>query len=77
MLAEPSRRSLLKLGVCATASQLFSQRAASALLLQSNWQVGTNTAIEGCGLIQTIDTLRELGFTTIEIHPMGVPGTTC
>jgi sugar phosphate isomerase/epimerase len=74
MLAEPSRRSLLKLGVCATAAQLFSHRAASALLLQkSNWRVGANTAIEGCGLIQAIDTLRDLGFTAIEIHPMGVP----
>ena len=53
MLDEPSRRSLLKLGVCATAAQLFSQRAASGFLLGSaaspNWQLGANTAIEGYG----------------------------
>ncbi len=77
MVAEPSRRSLLTLGVYATAGQLFSRRAAGELLLGSaashNWQLGANTAIAGYGLIQAIDTLRELGFTAIEIHPMGVP----
>jgi sugar phosphate isomerase/epimerase len=76
MLAEPSRRSLLKLGVCAAAG-LFSQGAAHGFLLGStasaNWKIGANTAIEGCGLIPAIHTLRELGFAAIEIHPMGVP----
>jgi len=77
MLAEPSRRSLLKLGVFATAGQLFSHRAPGELLLgkaaSHTWQLGANTAIEGYGLIQAIGTLRELGFSAIEIHPMGVP----
>ena len=77
MLAEPSRRSLLKLGVYATAGHIFSRSAAGELLLgkaaSHNWQLGANTAIQGYGLMQAIDTLRELGFTTIEIHPMGVP----
>jgi len=78
MLDELSRRSLLKLGVYATAGHVFSQRAAGNLLFgnvaSQTWQLGANTAIEGYGLIQAIDTLRELGFTAIEIHPMGVPG---
>src|SRR5262245_39043986 len=77
MLAEPSRRSLLKLGVNAAASQIFSRRVAHGFFLGSaggvNWRLGANTAIEGYGLIQAIDTLRELAFTAIEIHPMGVP----
>ncbi len=77
MLAEPSRRSLLKLGVCATAAQLFSHGAAHGFLLgraaSANWKIGANTAIEGYGLIPAIHTVRELGFTAIEIHPMGVP----
>src|SRR5262245_40104129 len=77
MLAEPSRRSLLKLGLYAAAGQIFSRTAAGELFLGSsvglNWQLGANTAIEGYGLIQAIETLRELGFTAIEIHPMGVP----
>ncbi len=51
--------------------------SAHGLLLGSaasqNWQLGANTAIEGYGLIPAIHTLRELGFTAIEIHPMGVP----
>jgi len=77
MLAEPSRRSLLKLGVYATAGHILSRRAAGKLLLgkatSHNWQLGANTAIQGYGLIQAIHTLRELGFSAIEIHPMGVP----
>ena len=77
MLAGPSRRSLLKLGVCATACQFFSRELAEGFLLGStasrNWQLGANTAIEGYGLIPAIHTVRELGFTAIEIHPMGVP----
>jgi sugar phosphate isomerase/epimerase len=77
MLAEPSRRSLLEFGVYATAGQILSRTAAAQLFLGSavglNWQLGANTAIEGYGLIQAIDTLRELGFSAIEIHPMGVP----
>ena len=77
MLAEPSRRSLLKLGVSATLGKLFPRTSAAGLFLGSaaslNWQLGANTAIEGFGLIQAIDTLHELGFTAIELHPMGVP----
>ena len=77
MLAERSRRSLLKLGVYATAGQILSSGATVELVLGSaasgNWRVGANTAIEGFGLIQAIRTLSELGFPAIEIHPMGVP----
>ncbi len=35
--------------------------------------VGANTAIAGFSLEQAISTLREVGFKSIEIHPMGVP----
>jgi sugar phosphate isomerase/epimerase len=77
MLAEPSRRSLLKLGVGATAGQIFCSGVADAFFLgrsaSRNWQLGANTAIEGYGLIPAIHTVREIGFTAIEIHPMGVP----
>ena len=38
--------------------------------------IGANTAITGYGLYEAIDLLRQLGFATIEIHPMGVPQAT-
>lgn len=38
--------------------------------------LGANTAISGYELFQAIDLIRELGFETIEIHPMGVPEAT-
>lgn len=38
--------------------------------------LGANTAITGYGLIQAIDLIRELGFPSVEIHPMGKPERT-
>ena len=38
--------------------------------------VGANTALSGYGLYEAIETLRELGFRTVELHPMGVPEPT-
>ena len=38
--------------------------------------IGANTAISGYGLFDAIALLRDLGFQTIEIHPMGVPEAT-
>ena len=77
MRAALSRRSLLKLAVFSTAGEILSRKAGGGLLFASaaspNWQLGANTAIEGYGLIQAIHLLGELGFTAIEIHPMGVP----
>ena len=38
--------------------------------------VGANTALSGYGLYEAIETLGELGFHTIELHPMGILGPT-
>jgi sugar phosphate isomerase/epimerase len=37
------------------------------------WELGANTAIDGYSLADAIRTVRELGFTAIEVHPMGEP----
>jgi hypothetical protein len=35
--------------------------------------IGANTAIDGYGLFDAIALIRNLGFPTIEIHPMACP----
>ncbi len=37
------------------------------------WMLGANTAIDGYGLLQAVNKIRELGFPAIEIHTMGEP----
>ncbi|MFN7920349.1 MAG: sugar phosphate isomerase/epimerase family protein [Bryobacteraceae bacterium] len=59
-----SRRAVLSLA----ASAAFAKRAP--------WTLGANTAIDGYDLFRAIETIRELGFRAIEIHPMGVPAAT-
>jgi sugar phosphate isomerase/epimerase len=41
---------------------------------QQSWLMGSNTAIEGFGLIEAIRAVKQLGFEAIEIQPMGVMG---
>src|SRR5262245_18221407 len=36
-----------------------------------SWILGANTAVTGYGLFEAIELIRELGFETIEIQPMG------
>ncbi|MSV30650.1 MAG: sugar phosphate isomerase/epimerase [Bryobacterales bacterium] len=58
-----NRRTLLQLPLAAAG------RAAGA----TPWMLGANTAIDGYGLLEAIQKIRELGFQAIEIHTMGDP----
>lgn len=62
-----TRRGLLKFAAFAATARFSEVMGAGR-----TWQLGSNTAIEGFGLIEAIRTVREIGFTAIEIHPMGV-----
>jgi hypothetical protein len=51
----------------------LSGAAATAWGAPSPWLLGANTAVQGYGLYQAIDLIRQLDFPVIENHPMGRP----
>ncbi len=57
--------SLASLGLAQGVSRLLGQTLDPAI-------VGSYTSIPGYGLDQAIELIRQLGFQTIEMHPMGV-----
>ncbi len=71
MAAVLTRRSILGLAPFAAAAGFSPPPAVKA-----PWLLGANTAIDGFGLIEAIQTVWDLGFPAIEIHPMGVPDPT-
>ena len=63
------RREFLKCGVLAVGTVLSEHAGLLAAL--DNAVIGTNV-IGGLGFYESIETLRKLGFRSVEIHPMGV-----
>ena len=57
--------SIAGFGLLAGASRLLGQAFDHAI-------IGSYTSIPGYGLVQAIELIRQLGFQTIEMHPMGV-----
>ena len=57
--------SIAGFGLLAGASRLLGQAFDHAI-------IGSYTSIPGYGLDQAIELIRQLGFQTIEMHPMGV-----
>ena len=68
MTAQRSRREILRHALFAAGAM-----AAGPLRAQPfpSWILGANTAVTGYSLFDAIDLIRELGFETIEIQPMG------
>ncbi len=66
-----TRRTLLKATVASLGGALPEARASGRGLVPAI--IGANPYFPGYGLYRSIGILRELGFETIEMHPMGSP----